>query len=163
MTWISWNWPESKELIHDLKLPCADKLRQIEKQNYRLLMRLRYIHKNYSLYMPKKHVYLSRGEAGRWVNFCTHYITFNNSDEKISYHPWSHNMTTIGNFLAHIWKHKQRIGIIQQGKKTAKKPAKSEETTQAEAPKPHNHLVAEEMANRVAAVNLWKTWSSNRC
>ncbi|KAG0573495.1 hypothetical protein KC19_VG183100 [Ceratodon purpureus] len=40
-----------------------DKLRQIEKQNYRLLMKLRYIHKNYSLYMPKKHVYLLKGEA----------------------------------------------------------------------------------------------------
>ncbi|KAG0576988.1 hypothetical protein KC19_5G123700 [Ceratodon purpureus] len=43
------------------------KLRQIEQQNHRLLMRLRYIHKHYSLYMPRKSVYLQRGEAGRWV------------------------------------------------------------------------------------------------
>ncbi|XP_024377696.1 uncharacterized protein [Physcomitrium patens] len=40
-----------------------EKLQQIEKQNYQLLMKLRYIHKNYSLYMPKKHVYLLKGEA----------------------------------------------------------------------------------------------------
>ncbi|CAM6069400.1 unnamed protein product [Sphagnum tenellum] len=40
-----------------------DKLRLIEKQNYQLLKRLRYIHKTYSLYMPKKRYYLIRGEA----------------------------------------------------------------------------------------------------
>jgi hypothetical protein len=45
----------------------ADKLRAIETQNYRLLMRLRSIHKNYSLYSPKKHMYLLRGEACRWA------------------------------------------------------------------------------------------------
>lgn len=42
-------------------------------------------------------------------------------------------------------------------KKPPKKPAKSEAAVQPNLSKPHHRLAAEEVTNKVAAVNLWKT------